>query len=1207
MKTSHSYIRIAKNSPWLSNLLWILIFAFLPALSLHAQDTLRPLKAGNPQFSESQLKPEVRIWYARLWAAIKNPGYADPDPDAKSGDNYKIGRPFEMHVTALLQAYRLTGDLKLMDEVDRLMQIARNQLRDAWDNGQKDGFISWRNYSADVPNSDKGKDLKREIDEILSASMVAEVAWAFRVNQNVTSPKGISYRERADFWQNFLSNHFEAKWRKRENKKTGFPFLVKNLQHIYVAFIRYHYYMSKLTGRADYMNEAQRMAGIVAKNICVISTPSGSNYVWPHAVYFDVKTNSDALKSSVTATMTTYVRHAFASITALSMEGFAQFADPKVMRQYAGGYRDFMIDGKDTKLELARSISGDVSRTGIITGTGKSITIRVMSATGSYVRKPASYIKSCQMPLMAVWDSTGKLFRFNEKVHMSQHPSYLEDPRNVFIPVGMMWHGHVKSSNTIPYPPSHLTAKSGVAIELSWTDNSSDETGFRIERSLDKASWTVVGSVSANIRTYVDSALKSNTRYYYRMRAINSAGTSLPWNIANATTKKTAPAAPTELSALIKSSTRNDLSWKDNSDSESSFKIERSRDGGTFSQIASVGADITRFSDANVVSGRSYRYRVRAANSVGSSAYSNIATPSTSTVANQPPAVSIQSTSSSTLTAPASISLTATASDSDGSIAKVEFFNGSTRIGTDSSSPYAMSWTNVAAGTHSLTAKAIDNQGASTVSAPITIMVNAPNKAPTISLSSSSTATSLVAPATINLSATASDSDGSIAKVEFFNGSTRIGADSSSPYAMTWSDVAAGTYPLTAKAIDNQGASTVSAPITITVNAPNKAPTVSLSSPSTATSLVAPATISLNATAADSDGSIAKVVFFDGSVKIGTDTSSPYAMSWTNIAAGTYSLTAKAIDNQGASGTSAVLTVTVEDPNQKPTVTLTSPADGSTLLTSGVRLTAKASDGDGSISKVEFYANGTLIHTENYKPYEYTPNPFPTGTHTIMARAYDNLGAWTDSASVSITVVQPTATLISGSSSGQSADAAIVQRLQSLGFTVNIKSASTVSSADVAGSQLVLISSTTDSTSLGQRLRDVSIPVICWEPYLFDDMGMTGLLLDTDYGWASQGTSVSMLDSSHPLAAGLAGAITLTSSSVRMPWGKPADSAIKIGIAGSQTGKISIFAYEAGAAMTTLTAPARRVAFSLSDDAANVLTLQGWQLFDAAVQWATAR
>jgi uncharacterized protein RhaS with RHS repeats len=147
--------------------------------------------------------------------------------------------------------------------------------------------------------------------------------------------------------------------------------------------------------------------------------------------------------------------------------------------------------------------------------------------------------------------------------------------------------------------------------------------------------------------------------------------------------------------------------------------------------------------------------------------------------------------------------------------------------------------------------------------------------------------------------------------VDFYNGATLIGTATQIPYSINWTSVAAGSYTLTAKAIDNSAATTTSTALHITV-INNAAPTVTLSSdPIPPATAVAPATITLTATAADSDGTINKVEFYNGAALLNTATQSPYVYSWTNVAAGTYTVTAKATDNLGTATTSNPLTITV--------------------------------------------------------------------------------------------------------------------------------------------------------------------------------------------------------------------------------------------------------------------------------------------------------
>src|SRR6185436_16881456 len=104
----------------------------------------------------------------------------------------------------------------------------------------------------------------------------------------------------------------------------------------------------------------------------------------------------------------------------------------------------------------------------------------------------------------------------------------------------------------------------------------------------------------------------------------------------------------------------------------------------------------------------------------------------------------------------------------------------------------------------------------------------------------------------------------------------------------------AGDYTLTATATDNQGATTTSAGVMVTVLKPNVPPTVSLTSPSAGASFQLPTTVSISASAADTDGSVSSVTFYANGLSIGVDTSSPFALSWTPPADGDYTLTAMA-------------------------------------------------------------------------------------------------------------------------------------------------------------------------------------------------------------------------------------------------------------------------------------------------------------------------
>ncbi|MCF6471059.1 cellulose 1,4-beta-cellobiosidase, partial [Nonomuraea sp. MG754425] len=130
-----------------------------------------------------------------------------------------------------------------------------------------------------------------------------------------------------------------------------------------------------------------------------------------------------------------------------------------------------------------------------------------------------------------------------------------------------------------------------------------------------------------------------------------------------------------------------------------------------------------------------------------------------------------------------------------------------------------------------------------------------------------------------------------------YNGSLATGASVSVGFNGTWT----GTNP-------NPTSFSVNG---VTCGGTGTPPTVSLTSPTAGQQFTAPATVPITANAADSDGTVAKVDFYQGSTLLGTDTSTPYSYNWTNVAAGSYSITARATDNAGLVTTSAPVGITV--------------------------------------------------------------------------------------------------------------------------------------------------------------------------------------------------------------------------------------------------------------------------------------------------------
>ena len=183
----------------------------------------------------------------------------------------------------------------------------------------------------------------------------------------------------------------------------------------------------------------------------------------------------------------------------------------------------------------------------------------------------------------------------------------------------------------VPTPPSApaslaAAAVSGSRIDLTWTDASNNEDGFRVER-WNGADFVAVGSAPADATGYADAGLAAATTYRYRVVAFNNHAAAGVSNEATATTlAANTIAAPSRLDAAAASASQVNLAWADNSNNETGFAIERS-DGTGFVQIAAVGANATAYQNTGLRASTAYTYRVRALG--GSGTASEYSTPDT--------------------------------------------------------------------------------------------------------------------------------------------------------------------------------------------------------------------------------------------------------------------------------------------------------------------------------------------------------------------------------------------------------------------------------------------------------------------------------------------------------------------------------------------------------------------------------------------------
>ncbi|RJK98005.1 beta-N-acetylglucosaminidase domain-containing protein [Vallicoccus soli] len=274
-----------------------------------------------------------------------------------------------------------------------------------------------------------------------------------------------------------------------------------------------------------------------------------------------------------------------------------------------------------------------------------------------------------------------------------------------------------------------------------------------------------------------------------------------------------------------------------------------------------------------------------------------------------------------------------------------------------------------------------------------------------------------------------------------------------------------------------------------------------------------------------------------------------------------------------------------------------------------VRLAADVDAGAVRVSAVRFYAGTTEVGVDRTAPYELVLPDAPEGLHLVTARAESAVGAEVPSAPVRLTVGAPDPVLllvgddapVPAGAALSSGDEAVRQRLELLGHPVQVVQGAEATTQDAQGKAAVVITSTLASSEAGTKFRDSPVPVLTYEAFVLDDMGMA-----TAPGEAFRSSQLEVVDPASPLAAGLSGVVDVYRGADRVRFGTPAASAEVGAVVPGQPQQGALFGYAAGDAMVDLVAPAARVALPFGDEGVDpdVVTDEGLALFDAAVRWA---
>ncbi len=260
------------------------------------------------------------------------------------------------------------------------------------------------------------------------------------------------------------------------------------------------------------------------------------------------------------------------------------------------------------------------------------------------------------------------------------------------------------------------------------------------------------------------------------------------------------------------------------------------------------------------------------------------------------------------------VSIAATAGDIDGTVDSVAFYVDGIFLSKDINSPYTANYTAVT-GSHCITARATDNNGAQTTTVCTNINV-ASNPPPTLNITAPANGASVKSNVLLNIAATATDNTG-VDSVSFYYDGVFISKDLVSTYAAVYTPTATGSHTILARAVDTQGAASTASVVINVIN--NLPPTVSLTAPANGAVFTFPAVVAITANANDADGTVDSVEFYVNNVKVGVDKTlpSPFTFNWTSVI-GPANLTAKAYDDNGAVTTSALRSITIADPNALP-------------------------------------------------------------------------------------------------------------------------------------------------------------------------------------------------------------------------------------------------------------------------------------------------
>ena len=406
---------------------------------------------GAADFDVSGLTSAQRHWYERLWKAA-DASLGDMVDRVANDDSYDIGRWAFQFNHALLVGLRATGDLAFLDAVDEVAETIRGQLDDAWCGGvdrsvslgarygivdEGDGYLNFRYRSGSSIHHCRDTS---DLDEALTHGHLALLMHAYHVNRGNPSPRKIDYGERADFWLDYLINHFEPKWRGRSGVQwPDMDFIDLKFCHTYHQMLLYYAFVGwrlQDDGSPDagpYLRQALRLTDAMFEvdydrrerqpgGFTDVETPLGDAVVYS----FGAPGATGVSDTHLEACPVTYARYMMTSILNLYLEGFPRW-DDAIMGRLGHGIAHFVMDTDpvtDRPDPFAAGVAGDDGAAGIV-----PTEYRDRMSLSRYTITPFAALSR--------WETSGTMLRISLDAYAAWEGD-VDLPQRVYIPASML-------------------------------------------------------------------------------------------------------------------------------------------------------------------------------------------------------------------------------------------------------------------------------------------------------------------------------------------------------------------------------------------------------------------------------------------------------------------------------------------------------------------------------------------------------------------------------------------------------------------------------------------------------------------------------------------------------------------------------------------------------------------------------------------------